>query len=470
VRTPRADLLFLLPFRAETAFLRDDAPGWRDELQQMGVELVEDRQADVAVVSRSEDFVASDAKAIVARGSHPCRGDRRCRTFAALPSSDNPAIVLPLDRPHVASYALETWTVPRARWRRAVKPLLVRKPVPILKRRPATTITIACPAGLEPFLVTSARAELGIGAELDWYLVCAQGDARSRGTFALFERAARAPRWILKFARIRGDAGAFARDAEGLGIVALAGGAAAARAPRLVARFESAGFGASVETAGLGTQLTAILGSRRSLREREEIVERIATWLLTVATQTVGPSGSALPELRRLYEHVLPRWPHIDSRLLDGLDGVPGSLQHNDLGCWNIVATKSGEFTVLDWEDTRRFGLPLWDLWYFLADALALVEQGAGEDRVAFFSRLFGGEARGSKTLFRWTRAFTAALGVPPATIGSLATLCWLHHGVSRLYRAESGGTPRVWPAERYHEAWASDRRLGPTWDAWATA
>lgn len=469
MRTPRADLLFLLPFRAETAVLRDDAPGWREELQRMGVELIEGRRADVAVVSRSEDFVASDAKAILARGSHLCGSDQRCRTYAALPSSDNPAIVLPLDRPNVASYALETWTVPRARWRRAAKPLLVRLPVPVLKRRRGTTITIACPTGLEPFLVATARAELGIDTELDWYLVCGQGDARSRGAFALFERASRAPRWILKFARTRDDAGAFGRDAEGLGIVALAGGSVAAHAPQLVARFESAGFGASVETAGLGTQLTAVLGSHRSLREREEIVERVATWLLAVATETAGPSGSAAPELRRLHEDVLPRWPHVDSRLLDGLQDVRGSLQHNDLGCWNVVATKSGEFTVLDWEDTRRFGLPLWDLWYFLADALALVEQGAGEDRIAFFRRLFGGEARGSKTLFRWTRTFTAALGVPPATTGRLAMLCWLHHGVSRLNRAASGGTPRVWPAERYHEAWASDRRLGPTWDAWAT-
>lgn len=466
MRTPRADLLFLLPFRTETVLLGDAVSAWRDELRQTGIEVVAGPRADVAVVSRAEETAGAEARAVIALGSQPPGGDRPYRAFAALPSADNPAVVLPLDRRHVAAYALQTWTVPRAWWRRAAKPLVVRMPLQVLKRRPRATITVACEAGLEPFLIATARAQLGIDTELDWYLVCGQGDARSRGTFALFEPASRAPRWILKFARARGDADAFARDDEGLATVALAGGAAAARAPRLVARFESAGFAASIETAGIGTQLTAVLRSRRSLSARAEIVERVAAWLLAVATETAGPRGSAAPELRRLQEQVLPRWPHADPALTDGLDDLPGALQHNDLGCWNIVTTRSGEFTVLDWEDARRFGLPLWDLWYFLADALALVEDGDG-DRVAFFRRLFAGEARGSETLFRWTRAFTTALDVAPASVGRLATLCWLHHGLSRLDREESGGTA-VWPAERYHEAWAADARLGPAWAAWA--
>jgi hypothetical protein len=468
VRTPRADLLFLLPFRAETAVLRDVAPGWREELQQVGIQLAEGRRPDVAVVSSIDDPITTQASAIVATGSFSCASGRRCRKFAALPSSEAPSVVVPLDRPRVASYALETWIVPRAWWRIALKPLLVRIPVQVLKRRRRTTITIACTDDPEPFLVTAARAELGIEAPLDWYLVCGQGDARSRAAFALFEHGSRAPGWMLKFARIRGDSSAFVRDAEGLGVVATAGGRAAAQAPRLVARFESAGFAASVETAGLGTQLTAVLGSCRSRRYKERIIDRIAAWLLAVAKETSGPSGSADLELRRLHEQVLPRWPQVDPRLLEGLEGIAGSLQHNDLGCWNIVTTRHGAFTVLDWEDTRRFGLPFWDLWYFLADAFALVDQDAGEDRLVFFGRLFRGETRGSKTLFHWTRAMVDALGIAPTTIGRIATLCWLHHGLSHLDRAASGGTPRAWPAERYHEAWCTDRRLGPTWDAWA--
>jgi hypothetical protein len=177
-------------------------------------------------------------------------------------------------------------------------------------------------------------------------------------------------------------------------------------------------------------------------------------------------------ELVRLEADVLPRW-EVPRGLLAGLDSVPGVLQHNDLGTWNIVSRRD-DFCVVDWESARTSGLPLWDLWYFLADALRLVDDPSEEPQQAF-RRLFRGEARLSGTLFEWTRRATSALAVPDELVGPIATLCWLHHGLSHRARvaalAASGmeASVRTWPPVDYPRTWLDDPLLGSTWPAWRT-
>ena len=116
-------------------------------------------------------------------------------------------------------------------------------------------------------------------------------------------------------------------------------------------------------------------------------------------------------------------------------------MQHNDLGPWNIISEGGSEFIAVDWESANPSGLPLWDLWYFLAHALRLLDGEDAADDTAF-SRLFRGGAPSSPELFRWTRTAVEALEIPPDAVGRLATLCWLHHGLSR--EARSAALDRV--------------------------
>lgn len=459
MRTPCADLRFLLPFAAETALLRGAGDGWAQELAAAGVRVVEEPPADLLVLAAGDATPRAARGTIALAGARPA--SRTCRRYAALPSSDDPALVIPLDRPGVASYALETWTFPRSRGRALVKPLLVRTATPALRLRRRSAVRV-CGGEAEaaPFLVAAAAGQLGVREPLDWCLVGGQGDALSRGIFHLFEAGANAPRWILKFARARGYDAPFERDECGLRLVADAGGVAATHAPRLVSRFTCDGFAASVETAGLGTQLTGLLESSVGEGRKVRIVEAVAGWLVEVGRETAGPAAAELDRLRE-------RGRDADGALLDGLGAVPGVLTHNDLGCWNVVATSGGEFTVLDWEDARRPGLPLWDLWYFLADALALLERVDAADRLAFFRRLFRGEARTSPALFGWTRRAVSSLGLAHDVVGKLAALCWLAHGRSYAERLAARADAQPWPAERYHEAWLADELLGPGWTAW---
>ena len=144
-------------------------------------------------------------------------------------------------------------------------------------------------------------------------------------------------------------------------------------------------------------------------------------------------------------------------------------LQHNDLGTWNAVWAAPGEFTVLDWESARGNGLPLWDLLYFSVDALGLLDGArTAEQRADHAVRLLRGELPASQTLFETIQRYVSELAIPAESVGPLATLCWLHHGLSHVKRGERlGAEAQVPPAERIAPIWLEDPLLGPGWDRW---
>ena len=59
-------------------------------------------------------------------------------------------------------------------------------------------------------------------------------------------------------------------------------------------------------------------------------------------------------------------------------------------------------------------------------------------------------------------------LAIPAEAVGPLATLCWLHHGLSHVRRGERlGAEAQIPPAERIAPIWLDDPLLGPAWDRW---
>ncbi len=75
--------------------------------------------------------------------------------------------------------------------------------------------------------------------------------------------------------------------------------------------------------------------------------------------------------------------------------------------------------------------------------------------------------------LFRWTRAAVERLSIPPESVGKLATLCWLHHGLSHRARGAAvdrharGGETMTPAAASYAQAWLADPALGSGWSRW---
>jgi hypothetical protein len=452
--------------------VRITSPDWIETLEQVDVSRAEGR-ADLLVTSAADrvELSGTEARAILTEGRSVGVARQHLRTYLALPDLSQTRLLVPLDRGNVLRYVLETRWLPRSRRRALRKTAVLRVPrlAELMRRMSSQCITVATEASSSPFLVASAAERLD-EQHLDFFLVCGEGDYLARSAFVCFQRAAASPSWVVKFARVRGYAEPFERDERGLLLAAAAGGRAAAHSPRLLDRFMCDGFESSVESAAVGSNLADVLQSTLARSKKSRIVQAIAGWIVDVGLET--RCAPARTETERLRRDVLPNWPAVPASTLRGLDEVRGVLQHNDLGAWNVVVDDSS-FTVLDWESAHDGGLPLWDLWYFLADVLPVLD-GKAEDRVTAFRRLFRGEAVSSPVLFEWTRRAVSAFDIHPDQVGRLATLCWLHHGLSHLPRTDSlarhsrGPQARVqWPPERFPHIWLEDPDLGLMWNRW---
>jgi hypothetical protein len=223
--------------------------------------------------------------------------------------------------------------------------------------------------------------------------------------------------------------------------------------------------------------LTHFLQGRASRAEKVRAVNAVAGWTLEIALATATSPDRLDAERRRLTQDVVPKWREfaVPADLAERVDPVPGVVQHNDLGSWNVIARSPDDFTPVDWESARAEGFPLWDLVYFLTDALTHLDGASPvEQRNAYNARLFRGELESSEILFGWLRRSAEALAIPEESVGPLVTLCWLHHGLSGGHRrtavdlhAPGHTAADLADAERIARLWLVEPGLGHTWDAW---
>ena len=472
----RADPRFLLPATPLAIAVLPGAEPWAEALGHAGAHSAMGGEAPdlvVAPAGAASEAASLGAPMVVLEGARGRRALQAAgyltQSWMPLPSLEAPRALLPVGHPDVARYAVRSWAASDRAWKRArnfAAGTLLGHRAPAEVRR---TVTIGLRSQAPSFLMAAAR-DLGVPAEAPFLLNLGGGDILSRAAFQVFPKGASSPAWVLKFSRVRGYDRPFIDDERGLGLIAAAGATAASRAPRLLGRFQVDGYHASVETAAVGLPLDHFLVSSKPRNTKLAVVERIANWILDVAKSTASSSALLNEERRRLTGEVLPQWG-VAPELAGGLAGVPAVLQHNDLGCWNMVVG-DGDFGVIDWESTRAHGFPLWDLFYFLTDALALVD-GMGEtDWDGYVARLYRGELPSSAILFAWTRRMVSTLRIPPHAVGPLAALCWMHHGMSHLSRQEAGNrfqtdVSKLPRAERVAPLWLSDPALGTDWSCW---
>jgi len=457
---------------------------WRTGLASAGVE-VSDGSSDrgppdlvVTPARRVAEARSTGARSIIVEGSRerPFRGgDYRTRRVLLRPTRARPTLAVPLDRSAPASYALERWSVVDRRWKAArlrIARVLVSRGLFPPWASPVVTVATREPG---PPLLVAAAAALGVPSDVSWFLTFGQGDALSRNAFQLFRPGAEKPEWILKFARVAEYSERFDNDERGLELARAAGGSVEARAPRFVGRFAVGGLHASVETAAPGRRLRDLLLTPGDRAAKLRLVELIGEWILELGRLTRTAPETTAAERERLRLDVVPSWSTlgVSPELVDAVPPVPAVIQHNDLGTWNVVADDR-EFVVVDWENVREGALPLWDLLYFLADALVLLDGSAGPEQLpARMMRLFAGGAPSSQLLFSWVRRAVEAAAVPPDAVGAIATLCWLSH--SHSFGAHDADLAAFAPREppRNHgiegiaRAWMAHPELGPSWSAW---
>jgi hypothetical protein len=478
----RVDPRFVLPHGVRRAVVLDGVREWEIGLASAGVEVCSpsDTPADLAVApSRLADEArATRARSIILEGSRrrtPKDADYCARRLLLRPTRDRPTLALPLDQPTSTSYALEHWSIVDRRWKRArmraAQELVVHGVFPSWASPVVTTLT---EASAPPLLVSAARS-LGVPEDAPWFLTFGQGDALSRNAFQLFRAGRSEPEWVLKFARVAGYSQRFDNDERGLDLARRAGGAVAAHAPRLVGRFEVDGLHASLETFAAGRRLRDVLIAPGDRAVKLNLIDRIAQWILELGKRTQTAPEALGPELERLRAAVVPNWAHFGVRaeIVDGLPRLPAVTQHNDLGAWNVVA-QDGHFVVLDWENVRPDSLPLWDLVYFLGNALVLLDGPYTPDELPQrLGRLFAGQSSASPLLFSWVRRGADVSGVPLDAVSAITTLCWLSHSLSaRDHNVDIASLtpedpPRMHGLEGIGEAWMTHAALGPGWSVW---
>ncbi|HEX5468268.1 MAG TPA: hypothetical protein VFW80_04380 [Gaiellaceae bacterium] len=481
----RVDPRFLIPHRVDRALVLDGLDEWRVGLTSAGIDVVDEpgggRPPDLAVAPARLAAEASrtGAPSIIVEGSRerPLQGSGYgTQRYVLRPSRERPTLTFPLDEELPASYALEHWSVVDRPWKaarlRAARALMSRGRFPSWA---SPVVTVATQSPGSPSLVAAAR-ELGVPEEVSWFLTFGQGDALSRNAFQLFRAGSDRPEWILKFARVAGYSERFDNDERGLRLAQAAGGDVAAHSPRVVGRLELDGVHASLETAAPGRRLRDILLARGDRSLKLALIERIGAWILELGDLTRASPQAAEAERARLRNAVVPHWADlgVSADLVESLPPLDAVVQHNDLGSWNVVA-HGGEFVVLDWENAREAALPLWDLLYFLGDALVLLDlsDASPEELPRRMARLFAGEAPSSPVLFSWVRRSAEAARVPADAVGALATLCWLSHSRSAddhnvdLAAFTPGDPPRLHGLEGIARAWMSHPALGPGWRTW---
>jgi hypothetical protein len=384
-------------------------------------------------------------------------------------ASHRPRTVLPLASADALQHFLRSLVgtgsaVARAR-NRALE-TFSRLPVPAHALFPGRTTLTLVRAKHEPPLrpvLLQAAESLGVRPGGSWVLSLGTGDDLQRAVFHVLER--QRPAWVVKFTRVPGFDASFLRDAVGLELARLAGGAAAAHAPGYLGQLTTHGLTASVETAAVGTQLLRLLPGR-PLR----LLADIADWTTRMGLETRRPAADLAPERARLRAMTAAeRGLSLPADLVDRVPSLPAVLQHNDLGSWNIISDGRA-FTAVDWESAQAAGLPLWDLLYFAADVLPRLDgPGDVDTLLARTLQIFAGESRHSPLLFGWVRAAASALSIPPSAWGPIAALCWLHHGQSASLREEALGEAA--PATPGHlarlaAAWLARPELGADWPA----
>jgi len=105
----------------------------------------------------------------------------------------------------------------------------------------------------------------------------------------------------------------------------------------------------------------------------------------------------------------------------------PVVFQHGDPGIWNLLATRAGGISLLDWEAAEEQGVPLWDLFYFWRSYAAL----SGGRR----ARGLLGPPELATGLVSSVEAHCEQTALPRELVEPLYYLCWVHRALKEATR-----------------------------------
>jgi hypothetical protein len=210
--------------------------------------------------------------------------------------------------------------------------------------------------------------------------------------------------------------------------------AAGADVPEVVEEGELGGRPLLVATGVEGRPASVLLAERPGLRD--ELVERIAGWLLRWNVATAADAVFSRELLQRELLGPARAVGLPDSyvseleRMGRAAEGKPVKLvaAHNDLTTANVLVAAS-RLALVDWDTAAPRALPLTDLFYALADAEAAARGFV--DRVGAFFAVPSREQQ-----------FRDALELDEAMADLCFHACWLRHAANESLRPELEARP----------------------------
>jgi hypothetical protein len=243
------------------------------------------------------------------------------------------------------------------------------------------------------------------------------------------------------------DGGRARVDRERAALTSLRPAAAAAGVEVPAVRI--AGSSALLETSVIAGRPAATFLRHRARRYLEPLSSALTEWLTEWHRATATPLPATLALLDQLaldaarrvastatgLDHYVRQLETLAHRLVGG--PIVTVATHNDLTMVNVLDRGDGRLGVIDWEEAEPRGLPLTDLWYALADAVARAHRISHAESV---EALALGRVPAPRALIE----APAALASRCALSGNQARLafhaCWLRHAANELDRGDGDG------------------------------
>ena len=294
------------------------------------------------------------------------------------------------------------------------------------------------------------------------------GEHANKLVAVVLDERSSSPRLVVKLPRSGAAVAAFAREAEALarlherrpGLRTV---------PRLLFTHRYEGGLALAQSYVHGVPMS----QRFTARRHETLARKMSDWAVELVDREVGDTAahthivdSTLAEFERTFGRVLDA-----GMLREACDQVttlgplPRAFEQRDFSPWNILMSRGGELSVVDWESAEPDGLPVMDLWYGLT-YLAFYRSGAmgSGDYVDAYRSLLDAHTVSGAIAADTLLAYLSATRVSKDSVRPLRLLCWMLHSRSeyRQMRRAARGSPtdeslraglfvRLWTAEMRH-------------------
>jgi hypothetical protein len=130
---------------------------------------------------------------------------------------------------------------------------------------------------------------------------------------------------------------------------------------------------------------------------------------------------------------------HLVARLRETL--LPAVFQHGDPGTWNLLVTTDDKVAFLDWENATEYGVPIWDLLYFLRSYCVAAGQKTGNYGVlAAFEHYFIESSPLSPFIIDAFEGYCQRVALDATLVEPLFLMCWVFWAVKQAALVEAVG------------------------------